>query len=648
MDVNELNFEIQNEIAGELRTYKSVDSATNQDDVNYSPEFLNSLDLPGLPPHNLQLKVGSVIIMLRNINQPCLCNGTRLAVKKLLNNVIEATILKGKYKGEDVLIPRVPMIPTDLPFEFKRLQFPVRLAFAMTINKSQGQSFSVCGINLENPCFTHGQLYVACSRVGKPSDLFVYAPALGRKHCTPYAPRFLTLDAQLHSPLKVRGNLMMVEHLYAFVRLHHRGSKLDPRSDLRSTQKPVAPLEFRAGLKIEMKLISNCRNWRFEISIGHQQPSSTNIDESEIQNHEISLVQLFYIGTKIKLDSGSELGSFYLGSGKMMLQPDTRRGRGSQLKNRDGYSEGEVNYNSKATEDCNIVRMRRLPCTAARWSFTQRRRERREKEIGTYTQREARARARTHALTHAHTHPQTLRTPVTRYLNVSSGGKSVGADVTSRALSVHHRHGGIGEAVTPARSCYYQSLSGLPWGRGWQRGGERVCLVEGMVEVGFPSHSAGPCITGACGLHERQHRVPDWSSSIKLRALIQNDQNQLLPLIASHQGELGLIPGGFSRGSPVSPAPPRHSGPAPVSPLFTLIGSQDLVWLDYSPPTKVNRVRFPTEPPGDFHMRESGRTMTLVGGFSRGSPVPPPLHSGAPPSLPHFPLAGDQDQILRT
>ncbi|XP_069968843.1 uncharacterized protein [Bactrocera oleae] len=162
---------------GELRIYKSVDSATNQDDVvNYPPEFLNSLDLPGLPPHNLQLKVGSVVIMLRNINQPRLCNGTRLAIKKLLNNVIEATILKGKYKGEDVLIPRIPMIPTDVPFEFKRLQFPVRLAFAMTINKSQGQSLSVCGINLENPCFSHGQLYVACSRVGKPSDLFIYAP----------------------------------------------------------------------------------------------------------------------------------------------------------------------------------------------------------------------------------------------------------------------------------------------------------------------------------------------------------------------------------------------------------------------------------------------------------------------------------------
>jgi ATP-dependent DNA helicase PIF1 len=85
-----------------------------------------------------------------------------------LMNVIEATILKGKYKGEDVLSPWTPLIPNDMPFDFKRLQFPVRLAFAMSINKSQGQSLS---INLENPCFSH----VACSRVGITTKLFIYA-----------------------------------------------------------------------------------------------------------------------------------------------------------------------------------------------------------------------------------------------------------------------------------------------------------------------------------------------------------------------------------------------------------------------------------------------------------------------------------------
>lgn len=102
-DVNELNWSIQNSINGKLHSYKSVDTVINEV-VNYPTEFLNSLDLPGLPPHNLRLKVCAPIIMLRNTNQPVLCNGTRLAVKKLMSNVIEATILNGKFKGDDVLI----------------------------------------------------------------------------------------------------------------------------------------------------------------------------------------------------------------------------------------------------------------------------------------------------------------------------------------------------------------------------------------------------------------------------------------------------------------------------------------------------------------------------------------------------------------
>ena len=151
--------------------------------VNYPTEFLNSLDLPGMPSHNLTLKLGVPIILLRNINPPQLSNPPqRLSVKRLYDNVIEATILNGKFKGDDVLLPRIPTIPPDMPFQFKRLQFPVRIAFAMTINKAQAQSLQVCGLDLETPCFSHGQLYVACSRVGKPSALHVYAPGGSTKN----------------------------------------------------------------------------------------------------------------------------------------------------------------------------------------------------------------------------------------------------------------------------------------------------------------------------------------------------------------------------------------------------------------------------------------------------------------------------------
>ena len=185
--VNELNTMIQDMIPGTYTEYNSFDSVTDvHETVNYPIELLNSLDTPGMPPHKLQLKIGSPIILLRNINPPMLCNGTRLCIKRLLPNVIEATILTGKGKGEDVFIPRIPIIPTDMPFSFKRLQFPIRLAFSMTINKSQSQSIKNTGINLEYPCFSHGQLYVACSRVGSPNNLFIYAP-LGKTKNVVYA-----------------------------------------------------------------------------------------------------------------------------------------------------------------------------------------------------------------------------------------------------------------------------------------------------------------------------------------------------------------------------------------------------------------------------------------------------------------------------
>jgi len=76
-------------------------------------------------------------MLLRNLKPAQLCNGSRLQIKRLMYYVIEATILTGPATGELVLIPRIPMIPTDFLFAFKTLQFPVETCFAITINKSQ-------------------------------------------------------------------------------------------------------------------------------------------------------------------------------------------------------------------------------------------------------------------------------------------------------------------------------------------------------------------------------------------------------------------------------------------------------------------------------------------------------------------------------
>ena len=173
----EINEKLIKHIPGNVFVYKSVDSVVNiNEGVQYPVEFLNSLELPGVPSHRIELKEGAPIMLLRNLDPPRLCNGTRLTVKQMIPHVIEATIITGTGKGEQVFIPRIPILPSDLPFEFRRLQFPVRLSFCMTINKAQGQTLKVAGLNLETPCFSHGQLYVGCSRVSSPNNLFVLAP----------------------------------------------------------------------------------------------------------------------------------------------------------------------------------------------------------------------------------------------------------------------------------------------------------------------------------------------------------------------------------------------------------------------------------------------------------------------------------------
>ena len=64
----------------------------------------------------------------------------------------------------------------NLPIPLKRRQFPLRLAFAMTINKAQGQSVSRVGLNLQTEVFSHGQLYVAFSRCTSGDRIKVLLP----------------------------------------------------------------------------------------------------------------------------------------------------------------------------------------------------------------------------------------------------------------------------------------------------------------------------------------------------------------------------------------------------------------------------------------------------------------------------------------
>lgn len=167
--VNQINARILQTIPSEGRTYTSYDSVEDDPQNLYLQEYINSLKISGFPPHILELKRGVPIIMLRNLDRTMgLCNGTRLIVENLGPNVIYAKVISGNRVNNLVAIPRIPFISdpdeSGLPFKLIRKQFPINLAFSLTINKSQGQTIGNVGIVLHDPVFSHGQLYVALSR----------------------------------------------------------------------------------------------------------------------------------------------------------------------------------------------------------------------------------------------------------------------------------------------------------------------------------------------------------------------------------------------------------------------------------------------------------------------------------------------------
>ena len=166
-DVDAINNSILDKFNGQAKVFHSADSIPNNNGngqegiLMYPVEYLNTINCSGLPLAKLTLKIGCPIMVLRNLNpSEGVCNGSRGIVTRIgqQNRVLEVRLLTGQQAGQTIFIPRISITPTEtqIPFPFCRRQFPVRLCFAMTINKAQGQSVTHVGLNLSTSVFAHG------------------------------------------------------------------------------------------------------------------------------------------------------------------------------------------------------------------------------------------------------------------------------------------------------------------------------------------------------------------------------------------------------------------------------------------------------------------------------------------------------------
>ena len=149
-EVRMINEMISSMLPGDRVTYNSADELQNPEDLlRFNVEYLHSLTPNGFPPHSLSLKPGMPLMLLRNINpREGLCNGTRMVFERSLDNKVLQCIVSGSNRK--VLIPRIIFIPkaNEYPFEWQRRQFPVKAAFATTINKSQGKTSEYTSIKI--------------------------------------------------------------------------------------------------------------------------------------------------------------------------------------------------------------------------------------------------------------------------------------------------------------------------------------------------------------------------------------------------------------------------------------------------------------------------------------------------------------------
>jgi hypothetical protein len=157
------------------------DTKDNKQPDCYTPDYVASLQLHGVPPALLTMKVGARYMIIKNYDvQAGVCNGTMCELLKCTKNLAQVKLLTGTQQGRVIALPRcschVSPENSGLPFAFTRVQFPLAPAYCVSVHKSQGQTLGKVGIVIDMDSFAHGQVYTAFSRTSGWPNISVLLP----------------------------------------------------------------------------------------------------------------------------------------------------------------------------------------------------------------------------------------------------------------------------------------------------------------------------------------------------------------------------------------------------------------------------------------------------------------------------------------
>jgi len=180
--------------------FSSVDDPHGYLNQALHPAVIDEYEVHTIPFRSLKLKINDVCLVMRNLSRKYgLATNARVRVLHITPFSIRVQTLTTPPKT--ATIPRIRFkyrLAGGLSFEIIRTQFPLRLAYSITYNKSQSQTLQRVLLDITRAPFAHGHLYVALSRVTSFANISIYCdPQTNIFHNAPIATN-VVYDEILH------------------------------------------------------------------------------------------------------------------------------------------------------------------------------------------------------------------------------------------------------------------------------------------------------------------------------------------------------------------------------------------------------------------------------------------------------------------